>query len=348
MKKFNPTERIGVSAVQLAAADEFGWIFREQLVSDVGIDGHLELVVNGEATGKLMAVQVKTGSSYIKKTKSGNVYSAENKHLEYWLNHSLPVLLLIHEPGENKTYWAEIGESKVNRHEKTWSIHIPEKNVFDRRCIAEIEKIFDSRSDKQGVGHYSNSLDTSHFLRHSHVIEVVNEIAGDLQLFNWIRWIEFACCEHIISIPESFVDGARMARIRVSMTIFPEGLNRVKHAAKNMVGIASDLVEKLLLHATYVENQKAYKGIHTYKKIVPNLNYDRDNKAHRAWTKECVALVGELAKAANLFCDIVREELDAEFFLKQGKFLVSDDFSHWHALPEYSEHERDRILNERS
>ena len=59
-------ERRGINAVAVAAA-RMGQIWSETATADVGIDGQLEFVdENGFATGKTVAVQVKSGPSFFK------------------------------------------------------------------------------------------------------------------------------------------------------------------------------------------------------------------------------------------------------------------------------------------
>ena len=66
----NFQERIGVYKVGLKIT-ELGLIFRETPNSDVGIDGQIEYVNSrGEATGKIIAVQIKSGDSYLNESKS--------------------------------------------------------------------------------------------------------------------------------------------------------------------------------------------------------------------------------------------------------------------------------------
>lgn len=58
-------ERIGVQAV----GEQFvrvGYIFREQQTDDYGIDAQIEIVAGGLVTGKLIALQIKTGPSWFK------------------------------------------------------------------------------------------------------------------------------------------------------------------------------------------------------------------------------------------------------------------------------------------
>jgi hypothetical protein len=57
-------ERLGVSAVDDAFTD-MGWAFREQTVSDQGIDAQAEVDgLTAAPTGRLLAVQIKCGPSY--------------------------------------------------------------------------------------------------------------------------------------------------------------------------------------------------------------------------------------------------------------------------------------------
>ena len=60
----NKTERIGVHKAALVLS-EMGFIFREISNSDTGVDGQIEEVdENNNATGRIMAVQIKSGNSY--------------------------------------------------------------------------------------------------------------------------------------------------------------------------------------------------------------------------------------------------------------------------------------------
>jgi len=54
----DPTmERKGINAVESIFLHEFDWLFREQPVSDYGIDAQVEVVENNTPTGKLLALQ---------------------------------------------------------------------------------------------------------------------------------------------------------------------------------------------------------------------------------------------------------------------------------------------------
>ena len=64
------TERAGVLAVGEIINNRLGWIFREQPVSDFGIDAHVEVVEGDQVTGRLFALQIKSGPSYFRRRGS--------------------------------------------------------------------------------------------------------------------------------------------------------------------------------------------------------------------------------------------------------------------------------------
>jgi hypothetical protein len=65
-REYDPTERIGVNAVERIALEQLKWIFRERPIADFGIDAEIEEVRNGKPTGQLTVIQIKTGASYFR------------------------------------------------------------------------------------------------------------------------------------------------------------------------------------------------------------------------------------------------------------------------------------------
>jgi len=128
MKNSN-IERIGVYKVGLFFLEELKWIEREQPISDHGIDMQLEIVEEDKVTGILIGLQIKSGESYLKERKDNNIiYRSNNlRHLEYWENHSLPILIIIHNPKNNKLYWQSIASKNANivTSPKSWKMTIP-------------------------------------------------------------------------------------------------------------------------------------------------------------------------------------------------------------------------------
>jgi hypothetical protein len=134
------TGRIGVAAIQLIF-QRLGWIFREQTIEDYGIDAHVEIVDNSIATGELIAVQIKSGDSYFKeKTNEGIVFRGNIEHLEYWQNHSLPVIIVLYDNGEDVAYWQAINNNTVQKTNKAWKVIIPFEQKIDALALERIQQ----------------------------------------------------------------------------------------------------------------------------------------------------------------------------------------------------------------
>lgn len=143
------TERIGVNAVEAITIKDFNWIFREQPIQDMGIDAHIELVDDGKPTGKLLAVQIKTGISHFNEKEDVLTYYGKLQHLDYWNNHSLPVILIAHLPDEDKTYWVLINEQTIERTKKSWKVDIPKNNIFSETSKNRLSIAFEGSPAQQ-------------------------------------------------------------------------------------------------------------------------------------------------------------------------------------------------------
>lgn len=109
-----------------------GMIFREQPVDDYGIDAQIEIVENKCATGKLIAVQIKSGNSYFKElTPNSIIYRGKRKHYDYWLNHSLPVIIVLYDPEKDKCYWNIVNKETAILSEQNWKIEISFSNLLE-------------------------------------------------------------------------------------------------------------------------------------------------------------------------------------------------------------------------
>ena len=107
MQDSNQTDRQGINLTEQRILD-LGLIFREQPISDFGIDAQFELKVAGKATGRLIAAQVKPGSSqFDKETEGGFWHYLSDLHRDLWINHSLPVVI-VHCDLEARTCYYEL------------------------------------------------------------------------------------------------------------------------------------------------------------------------------------------------------------------------------------------------
>jgi Domain of unknown function (DUF4365) len=147
--RYENTSRIGVTKTDLIVTEKIGWIFREQPISDVGIDAIIEEVENGEPTGKFIAIQIKTGKGNFYCTEKSLVHYVSNIHYNYWLNLSIPIILVAHLPEENETYWEEITESNFKKNQKKWKIEIKKNQKFNEFSKSRLSKILSQKNDKK-------------------------------------------------------------------------------------------------------------------------------------------------------------------------------------------------------
>lgn len=133
-------ERLGIAAVQTYAAKR-QQIWRETGTGDVGVDGNLEFVnPDGFATGRMVAVQVKSGRSYFANASDhGWKFYPEAKHRSYWESFPLPVLLVLHDPDSNLSYWADVRQAlrSPGRGGKPF-IEVPTHNVLEDTEAVEL------------------------------------------------------------------------------------------------------------------------------------------------------------------------------------------------------------------
>ena len=68
----SPSElgHLGTAAVALAVARDLRWVFREQPFDDYGIDALVEIVEDWFVSGKLFALQIKSGLGWFKNPNS--------------------------------------------------------------------------------------------------------------------------------------------------------------------------------------------------------------------------------------------------------------------------------------
>lgn len=129
------TERKGICEIEKRCC-LINWIFRERGHTDFGIDADMEEAVLYEneyrLTNRHIAIQIKSGDSYIKKDKKGQYYFDidDIDHANYWLGSDRPVIVMVFEapnmsncystsPDEDglfgKVYWAQIKPSSLVR-----------------------------------------------------------------------------------------------------------------------------------------------------------------------------------------------------------------------------------------
>lgn len=126
--------RTGVHLVGLKVHQDLEWIFREKPTSDIGIDGEIELrSPSGESHGRIIAVQIKCGPSYLREQTSDSiVYRGDYKHLRYWSNYAVPVIVILCDPSTCICWWQVVDMQKIRFNEKGWVLEVEKKNVLGK------------------------------------------------------------------------------------------------------------------------------------------------------------------------------------------------------------------------
>lgn len=134
-------ERKGIAAVQTRVA-ELEQIWRETSTGDFGIDGHIEFIdENGEPTGMMVGVQVKSGKSYfVGETEFDLSFSANEKHQKYWEHYPVPVILIVHHPERLETFWVDARQEFRTGKASSNKVTIPKANNFLVNTVEELFK----------------------------------------------------------------------------------------------------------------------------------------------------------------------------------------------------------------
>lgn len=131
----NTTERIGVHhCAEIAVRNK--WIFREQPVDDIGIDAHMEFVDESGKNRQLLALQIKSGSSWFKDKKDDYIVFRDinERQYHYWTTNSLPCIVVLHNPDDNMCIWQKLTDKTIERTKggrgKGFFVKVPTAQTF--------------------------------------------------------------------------------------------------------------------------------------------------------------------------------------------------------------------------
>ena len=131
----NTIERIGVyHCAEIAACNK--WIFREQPVDDIGIDAHMEFVDKSGKNRQLLALQIKTGSSWFRDKKDDYIVFRDInvRQYNYWTTNSLPCIVVLYNPDDGMCIWQKLTDKTIERTKggsgKGFFVKVPTDQVF--------------------------------------------------------------------------------------------------------------------------------------------------------------------------------------------------------------------------
>ena len=115
-------ERKGVNAVD-ARFNNMGWVFRETPHTDYGIDGEVEQAINDELTGSKI------------------VFYIDEWHYKYWLQYSLPVLILFYDEANNRIIWDQVKLANIEHTTTQHKIQLTPSKVLNENSVEELNDI---------------------------------------------------------------------------------------------------------------------------------------------------------------------------------------------------------------
>ncbi len=127
------TEEMGVIHVAWVV-NSAQCLWRPTSLHDVGIDGQIEYVADGEATGRMVLVQVKSGESYFSRRRGSYVeYWPSKQHANYWEAAPLPVILVLCNLDHEICIWTDARDSLRSGRGKPILVH--EDQHFDTEGV---------------------------------------------------------------------------------------------------------------------------------------------------------------------------------------------------------------------
>lgn len=140
-KKSKTTAKAGVIHVE-GIVNSQGSVFRPvHQEDDFGIDGFIELVNSETVLGRLIGVQIKAGDSYLSKGKDQFEVQVDDRHLDYWYNFMVPVILICYSPSKNLAAWVSVRDyieyEKYFDRPPISKIFIPFRNLFNEEALAK-------------------------------------------------------------------------------------------------------------------------------------------------------------------------------------------------------------------
>ncbi|MEU2121113.1 DUF4365 domain-containing protein [Nocardia niwae] len=132
------TASAGVTQTRHAVETGMRWIFREQPFEDYGIDAHIEVVDDETVLGRLVALQIKAGRSYFDSPAAGGGwwFRDDAMHFKYWLDFSIPVVIVLVDLEDRLCYWQLVTESTVEKSNGSqWKLRVPETHLLDGSAV---------------------------------------------------------------------------------------------------------------------------------------------------------------------------------------------------------------------
>lgn len=118
---------------------------------EAGIDAIAEVMLDGQPTAKMIAVQVKStrAGKYTSETDNGFTYLLKLDDLNYWRGSNLPVIIVLYRQSDDSFYWKDVGTG-IDMGERRLTFN----KAQDRLDRSALDRLAALTVPKQGHGYY--------------------------------------------------------------------------------------------------------------------------------------------------------------------------------------------------
>jgi len=141
---------IGEAAVRLRFLN-IGFQFDVRSRLEAGIDGIAEVMVQGQPSARMIAVQVKSTAKgcYSSETEDSFYYLIRSADLAYWRGSNLPVIVVLYRQDDESFYWKSIPSDLADGERR-----VPFDKHLDRLDNDAVDRLADLTVPKAGFGYY--------------------------------------------------------------------------------------------------------------------------------------------------------------------------------------------------
>jgi hypothetical protein len=175
---------------------------------------------------------------------------------------------------------------------------------------------------------------------------LIDTAVENLQLENWNVWTSWV----LMDTPKLAFDAPDRIRAfthRVIAAPWPGTLDELERSLKTLAHIMNEALSVFMAHAEKTAEEwigaKFYKYIREWN---PEL-YNSKFLEWQEWLNDLHQLFREATKAANWFADVVRRDVNPNFFAIEGRSLLTEgpfmDFSFQTYLIEYTTEEKQEL-----
>lgn len=113
--------------------NDFGWIFREQPIVDLGVDALVETPIDKNGNINFFALQIKGGESNFQRKKNSLTFYFSERHYHYWnaISENHPLFIILQDNTSSKIYWQEYNHNFISKTVKNWKLDVPLRNILN-------------------------------------------------------------------------------------------------------------------------------------------------------------------------------------------------------------------------